>query len=74
MQPGLGITNTYLSYGVDSSNLTRIDYLNNSIVYDQLPSKWINGIPYTCFTSTNAFAEHTCVYTSASKIKIALLL
>jgi hypothetical protein len=56
MPAGLGISNIYSSYGVSSTNNTRINYLNNNIVYSQLPDKWINGIPYTCFTSTGADA------------------
>jgi hypothetical protein len=54
MPAGLGIGNIYSTYGVSSSNQTRIDYLNTNIIYDQLPNQWINGIPYTCFTSTAA--------------------
>lgn len=53
----------YSTYGVDYNNQSRIDNLNYNIKYDYLNNKWINGAPYSCYSSTLSLANQTCVHT-----------
>ena len=70
----LGIKKIYDDYGTDPKNRTIIDNSLDNMLYKSLGKKWINGIPYSCYTSTSAAPEQTCISTSSSTIRISLLL
>lgn len=53
----------FSNYGVNYNNQTRIDNLNYNIKYDIINNKWINGAPYTCYSSTKSLANQTTVHT-----------
>ena len=57
----LGVQDIYNQYGDDSTNSTIVNNLQLNMVYKSLPNKWINGIPYSCWTSQGSAAEQTCV-------------
>jgi hypothetical protein len=44
------------------------------MVYTSLPNKWINGMPYSCWTSLPSLPEQTTVLKSDKTIRINLLL
>jgi len=70
----LGIKDIYTLYGDDSTNSTIVNNLQLNMVYNSLPNKWFNGIPYSCWTSLNSAAEQTCIEKSDKTIRINLLL
>ena len=74
MNSDLGMGHIYSTYGIDYTNDTFVDNSGLNLVYTNLPSKWINGIPFSCHTSTLALAEQTCVHISAERFRIVLLL
>lgn len=51
MPDTLGVQDIYLLYGEDSTNTTIVNNLQLNMGYKSLPNKWINGIPYSCWTS-----------------------
>ena len=53
----------FSTYGANYSNESRINNLNYNIKYDILNNKWINGAPYSCYTSTLSKANQTTVHT-----------
>lgn len=70
----LGIQDIYSLYGDDSTNSTIVDNLQLNMGYTSLPNKWINGLPYSCWTSLNSAAEQTSIEKSDKTIRINLLL
>lgn len=70
----LGLKSLYQQYGLDTTNSSWINNLGYNVAYTLLPNNWINGIPYSGYTSTNANAEQTCVYIDPKTYRIALLL
>ena len=68
----------YIKVGVDYIDHHKIDNLNYNIQYDILGNKWINGAPYTCFTSTRSPPNQTTIHTgngfNSKKIRITHLL
>ena len=63
MVKDLGIEDLFSDVGVDYSDQHRIDNLNYNIQYDILGDNWINGAPYTCFTSTRSPPNQTTIHT-----------
>lgn len=59
----LGMEQLFSTWGVNYNNQTRIDNLNYNVKYDLLNNKWINGAPYTCYTSTGSLANQTTIHT-----------
>ncbi len=47
----LGIKDIYDLYGDNPKNTSIVDNNLHNMVYTSLPNKWINGIPYSCWTS-----------------------
>lgn len=68
----------FSTYGVDYNNISRISNLNYNLNYDILNSNWLNGAPYSCWTSTNSTANQTNIHIGKGnkndKIKITHLL
>lgn len=52
----LGLKNLYKKYGLDTKNVSWNNNLGYNIGYTLLPNNWINGIPYSGYTSTFANA------------------
>jgi hypothetical protein len=74
MPSNLGLKSLYQQYGLDATNSSWINDLGYNIGYSLLPNNWINGMPYSGYTSTFANAEQTCVHQSSKTYKLALLL
>jgi hypothetical protein len=68
------IKEIYDLYGKDPKNQSLINNNQHNLLYKSLPNKWINGIPYSGFTSQNSAAEQTTVQKSNNKVRINLLL
>ena len=56
MPAHLGLKNLYQQYGLDTTNSSWINNLGYNVAYSLLPNNWVNGIPYSGYTSTNANA------------------
>ena len=48
---------------MDKANNSRIDNLDYNILHDLIGDSWINGDPYSCYTSTISDPEQTCIST-----------
>jgi hypothetical protein len=70
----LGLAALYHAYGVDTADQNYIDNGGYNIVYKTLPTQWINGLPYSCWTSTASLPEQTCVHVSSSVARVVHLL
>jgi hypothetical protein len=70
----LGLKSLYQNYGIDTTNTSWINNAGFNIGYTYLPTNWVNGLPYTGYTSTHANAEQTCFYKDSNSFKVALLL
>ena len=44
------------------------------MVTKSLPNKWVNGIPYSCYTSQGSAAEQTTITKSDKTIRVNLLI
>jgi hypothetical protein len=44
------------------------------MIFTNLPNLWVNGAPYSCYTSTLAKAEQTCIHISSKQLRIVLVL
>lgn len=64
----LGLDQLFATYGADPVNQTAY-----GVLYPTIPTQWINGIPYSGHTSTNAPATSTSVH-STDHLNIVLLL
>jgi len=56
MSSDLGMNSLYSLMGIDINDQLRIDNANYNILYTNIPNKWVNGLPYSCYTSTFANA------------------
>lgn len=70
----LGVKDIHDLYGEDDKNSSIVDNLLHNMVYTSLPHKWINGIPYSCWTDRGTPAEQTTIAKSQKTIRINLLL
>jgi hypothetical protein len=70
----MGMTDLFTNYGVDTKSREYIDNSGYNIAYKTLPVTWINGIPYSCWTSTSALPEQTCFHATESSLRAVLLL
>ena len=59
----LGMQSLLNSIGVDYSDQPRIDANGYNLQYDFMPDEWVNGYPYTCYTSTQSLPNQTSVHT-----------
>ena len=71
---GLAISDVFKNYGVDTNNQTFIDSNGMNIAYKMMPNVWVNGIPYSGHTLTNALAEQTSVHSTSTSLRVTLLL
>ena len=73
MLSDLGLQELFAEYGIDEQNSSRINNQNYNIAYDIIPNHWINGIPYSCYSSTGSQPEQTSLHTGQT-IRITHLL
>jgi len=73
MPSDLAMNSLFNLIGVDSSNISSINYQNFNLAYPNLPNQWVNALPYSGYTSTSAPAEHTCIH-ATSVLRAVLLL
>ena len=69
----LGLQQLFADYGVNSQNSSRIDNNNYNIIHDIIGDSWINGVAYSCYSSTGSQPEQTSIHIG-SKIRITHLL
>jgi hypothetical protein len=70
----LGLKDLYKQYGIDTTNTSWMSNAGFNIGYSYLPTNWVNGMPYTGYTSTHANAEQTVFEQDSKTFRISLLL
>lgn len=61
-------------YGCNPKNQSLVDYKQHNVIYKSLPNKWINGIPYSSYTSLDLPPENTHIQKSDKTIRVNLLI
>ena len=70
----MGIKDIYDLYGENPKNTSIIDNTLHNMLYTSLPNKWINGIPYSGWTSLGHSNLLNTIEKSDKTIRINLLL
>jgi hypothetical protein len=55
----MGLKDLYRQFGIDTANTSWVNNAAFNIGYSYLPTTWVNGLPYSGYTSTHANAEQT---------------